>query len=108
MIDLLYERAYEDVLEDFYQERGINFSFSEELGRYLTGWGDGALTCSIQDYLKFTELPSIEAHFDRLRGGGLFYSGFVPGFETVCAFSKEAKLIYFMEALKSPFIPTSF
>lgn len=105
LIEVIKNKPYEDEVSAFYKERGVHITLKSEHSRWLTGWGDGAVVCSVRDYLNFTTLKDSASAFgsvDSPYGKLATFLGFVPGYETFVAFSDSFKLVYFIEGTSEP------
>jgi len=97
IIEKITKKSYQISLAEFYNKRNINITFDSLFPNYLAGWGDGAINCSVSDYLKFISLPNAGEAFHRLKDEDKthYHTGFVPGFETLACFNNHFQLIIF-------------
>ncbi len=100
LVEIHSGNSFEDELVEFYKNLGVKISFDYDHEFYLTGWGDGAAYCDVENYFKMIQLEKFERGMGRLEGKSgkvWMHGGFVPGFETLVAYNEQFKLVYFKQ-----------
>lgn len=95
IIEIVKGRNYSEVISSFYNSLSIEFTFDSGLSNYLSGWGDGAIVSSVDDYLKFIRLDTSYDIFSSLTKNLKFFSGGVPGYDTLVCFGDDFELVFF-------------
>ncbi|WP_157868223.1 serine hydrolase domain-containing protein [Halobacteriovorax marinus] len=100
VIEIITGAEYEKAIENFYKTKDIEVSFSKDYSNYIKGWGDGEFIMSPNDYLRFIKLPNIKTYFPKLKNGISYFSGFCPGFETLCCFNENEYFVLFRKGVE--------